>query len=102
MIRINSMRNLPKGYSYIPILYTFGGEVEYVAYKIDLTEEQSDRLGKFCEFSVDKMYSFNPAKYFTCRCCAGCVKSLDMASQEFIVKAIEKEKAESIPISSKL
>jgi len=80
-------------YLYVPKLYTFGRDTEYVAYGIDLTEEQSDRLGQFCECAIDKMYSFNPAKYFACKCCAGCVKSMDMASQEFIVKAIEKEKA---------
>jgi hypothetical protein len=83
-------------YLRVPTLYTFdtkeGLKQEYVAFGICLTEEQSKRLGNYCECAVDKMCFLNPTKYVACRACAGCVKSMDMASEEFIAKAIEKRR----------
>ena len=92
------------GYTYTPRLYRFfkrpEGKQQYVAFGIELTEEQSKRLAPHCQCSVCNMSVFNPAKYITCRCCVGCIKSIDNASQENIARAIEKEKEETGTSSS--
>ena len=47
----------------------------YIVAQEYLTKEEKDRLKPYCQCRYHNMYSFNPMKYLTCRCCVGCIDS---------------------------
>lgn len=63
-------------------------EHKYVVSREVLSEEQQRELAKYCQCLYHSYSWYNPFKYFTCRCCVGCLDS-PFPQQYIINKARE-------------
>lgn len=61
-------------------------EQYYVVAMEILSSEDAKTLEKYCQCNYCNKHWLNPVKYFTCKCCVGCITS-DMVTQDNINKA---------------
>jgi hypothetical protein len=65
-------------------------EQKYVVIEEVLNEAELKELIPFCQCSYHQMHWLNPMKYFTCRCCVGCLDS-PFYKQAVVYKSRQKK-----------
>jgi hypothetical protein len=73
--------------------------VEFIVAEEILSDNEKKQLESYCQCQYHTSYWFNPAKYFICKCCVGCVAS--EFPQQYVINA-SRQKMKDRPKSDKL
>ena len=57
----------------------------YVVAKEILSDEMLDELKQYCQCEYHQKYFFNPARYFICQCCVGCLYAGNKYASQLVI-----------------